>query len=410
MAARPILTTLFCNFLTGASLLGFTVAPAVSQSVSRQAPARATVPGVPFVSWAEMARVPYDHWDIRNPSYEASMRMVLAYWDEDLVTNEDFAAAAEGTREHWVLAEEASAEDLKSYLDQGIPFPVLLALTPRAHPLYQSFQAMIYLGRVRVNIPEGTMSGALGPMLPLGEVKKFAKLDVNPVTETVMMALRVMVGYDDDLEVWYMHDPSFGPALAVSYEDMEKMQAPVGHMFMALIPPDFEDIVATRKGSAPYRPRTADEMAAWEFVNGYAYSATGKRENGERRFRAGLAVPEISVGYRFLLDFELALTLSARGNHEEALFLAQEATRLVPDHPGPWRLTAELCQTLDKAGLEEIGAAAAELWPKLEADDEALGRAAEQLPSDFLINYLVPYRGWGGDPELAPSPGGSGDP
>jgi hypothetical protein len=367
-----------------------------------QQPSRVVVAGVPHVRWSEMALVPYTDWDHHNPSIEAVTRMILGYWNPDLVTTADYASAVENSEGYWQGGQAASADDLKRLLARGIPVLVLLPLTPHAHPLYKAYEVLIDLGVVSVKIPRGVASRALGSMLPLGEAKKFTGVSSNPLRESVTASWRVLIGYDDNLDEWYFHDPSFGPALAIPYNDMERMWAAVGKTFNALVPDSADQLVARRSRAAPYRERTADELAAWEFVNGYAYSATGDLKSGEARLRGGLAVPGVGPGYRFLLSYELAVTLNMRGKRDEALSLAQEAAQIIPDHPGPWHLIAELCKTARRADLVELGAAAAKRWPELQADHEALKRAAKAIPSDFLIDYLVPYRGWGGDPALGP--------
>ena len=66
------------------------------------------------------------------------------------------------------------------------------------------------------------------------------------------MSARVVIGYDDDRDVTILHDPTFGPAWEVSYQDFDDMWAPGGRTFAAVHPPDFEDIVAERSTAAAY--------------------------------------------------------------------------------------------------------------------------------------------------------------
>jgi tetratricopeptide (TPR) repeat protein len=239
-------------------------------------------------------------------------------------------------------------------------------------------------------------------MVLLREVQKFTKVGSNPLLETVTAAARVLVGYDDDLGVWYVHDPSFGPALEVSYTDMKLMQEPVDVRGIVFFPEHYQEIVALRQSAGAYRARTPAERAAWAYVNGYANAATGELKAAEARLRDGLAIADAGKGYQFLLRYELALVTFARGNKEEALTLAEEATRLVPEHPGPWRLISDVCDALSRPELKTARDDAAQRWPVLAKDQAAGERLAAALPADFLINYLVPYRGWGGDVKLSP--------
>jgi len=215
----------------------------------------------------------------------------------------------------------------------------------------------------------------------------------------------VIVGYDDDLKLWYLHDPSFGPALEVSYAEMDRMVQPEGRSAGALVPDDLEARVSARSRASQYRARGANELAAWEFVNGYAASGTGDLAEGERRFRAGLSIPDVSLGYRLLLTYELALSVANLGRSEEALGLARDAAHLVPDHSGPWHLMADLCRKTRDSKNVQLCSEAEGRWRSLDSDEAAHSRLAAVLPADFLINYLVPVRGWGGNPELAPATG-----
>jgi hypothetical protein len=134
-----------------------------------QLPRRALVLGVPFISWAEMARTPYESWNTRNPSYVAAPRMLLAYWDQTLASNADFERA---TREIKTTKALQTTDELKVHIARGIPVLVIAALTPRAHPLYLPFEIMVEHGRVRLDRcarADGSAEGS--PKVHQGRIK-----------------------------------------------------------------------------------------------------------------------------------------------------------------------------------------------------------------------------------------------
>jgi len=52
-------------------------------SLAAQA-ARVVIPGVPFISWEEAARLDYHDKSITNPSFPAALGMILRYWGQDV--------------------------------------------------------------------------------------------------------------------------------------------------------------------------------------------------------------------------------------------------------------------------------------------------------------------------------------
>lgn len=128
-------------------------------------PAQALVLGVPFISWETASELDYMNKDILNPSWAATAGMILQYWGQDLArlrTPEAVSAWAE-----WESGNARSLDDLKPWLDQGIPIIVTTGLTPVAHPLYDVARVAGILGVIPEDLvePRGPTSGLLDPMV-----------------------------------------------------------------------------------------------------------------------------------------------------------------------------------------------------------------------------------------------------
>ncbi|MDH4231815.1 MAG: hypothetical protein OEW04_07265, partial [Nitrospirota bacterium] len=193
-------------------------------------PAQVLIPGVPFISWQEAARIKYPDKNIVNPSIVASFGMVFKFLgkDEKLIESRDFAKSS-GLQ---VVSDKSSGKswtirDLKASLAQRHPVVVALPLTPMAHPLYFTFELFIKLGQIKgvaLNDKGRPRSNALGRMMSLEDLKKIAdQIEMNPIRESVLIAGRVVIGYNDDKKVFIVHDPTFGPAFEFSYDDFDKM-------------------------------------------------------------------------------------------------------------------------------------------------------------------------------------------
>ena len=202
-------------------------------------PSQALVPGVPFISFEDARDWERDdHLGMLNPSIPASMGMIWKYWGRELATlfdEEDEAAESD-----WVV-EGGQAENvdiLKQFICRGVPIGVsVTALTPYAHPI-----AELMSGHSFEN--EGPFSGVLGRMLALETIQELeGKVDGVTIKESVFMAVRVVIGYDDGKGVLIVHDPTFGPIWEVDYDDFEKMWEANGKMFMASHPPNYEVIL-----------------------------------------------------------------------------------------------------------------------------------------------------------------------
>src|SRR5262245_29110455 len=131
---------------------------------------RAFLPGVPYVSWNEAARLWFRERDLANPSSHAAFLMVLGYWGQHWALTEDRAAL-----QQWGIADRGTASSLgalKSFLDTGVPVIVPGAITPLAH----------FVNPAR-------SPGLLGTMQPF---------EASPGQwDPLLATFRVLLGYDD---------------------------------------------------------------------------------------------------------------------------------------------------------------------------------------------------------------------
>ena len=359
---------------------------------------RVLVTGVPFVSWHDAALVHHTNEQILNPSWIASIWMLRGHATGTLQTPAEFETALKlaGTAlPELTKLPGSSVDTIRHSIDEGVP--VLLTtmpLTSAAHPLYVAFVIGITLGQFP-KPRDGPRSGVLGPMISLDDLRQFTERSgTNPAAESVHLAARVVVGYDDERRVFLIHDPTFGPAWEVGYDDFERMWDVSTREGLVAIRPD-AGATAVARGDAPrYRPRSANERAAERFIAGYALSATGRTGEGEQQFREGLALEGVSVGYRHLLLVELALTLRARGHLEEAVDAARMAADLVPQNAVAWETLAELYGSSTRQGASALRKDAEKRVKKLNDDPRSQQQLAAALPSDFWVIPLAPWRGW----------------
>jgi hypothetical protein len=293
---------------------------------------RAFLPGVPYVSWNEAARLWFRERDLTNPSFHAAFLMVLGYWGQHWALTEDRAAL-----QQWGIADRGTASSLgalKSFIDAGVPVIVPGAITPFAH-----------------FVNPAPSPGLLGTMQPF---------EASPGQPDPLLAtFRVLIGYDDARRVVTLHDPTFGPAWTIDYDGFDRMWSLSNRTWMVMRPHDPRAIVAERQAAPPYRARTADEQAANDLVFALALSARGRDRDAANRLRQALTRPDISVGYRHLLRLELANYDVHRGRFRAAAEGADEAARLVPESPGPWSVAAEAYRRLGRAHDADAAAARA---------------------------------------------------
>jgi hypothetical protein len=359
---------------------------------------------VPFISWRESAQYKGEDSEIANPSIPATFSMLLEFWGKDrkLLDRADFDPESSGFK---VIAGNKdnktwTTNDVKSSLARGIPVLVSLPLTPMAHPLYSTFEFMVKLNQkigVELKDEGRPRSNALGRMLSLEEMQKIKEhLGTSPIQESVVMASRLVIGYDDDKKTFMVHDPSFGPVFELSYTDFDGMWAAVDRSYVTFFPDDLSQGKTYGRSATAYPTRTPDEKAATHFVYGYALDCLGRLDEGKEHFEKGLSIPMISKGYRFLLLFELALNLGERNDIPGAIEAAEKAKAILPEHQLPWGFLSQLYTISPDKGNRKKAKEAGKKAKTLEADEEAAKIVADTLPSDFFIEYLAGVRGWGG--------------
>lgn len=373
-------------------LVGCAVSTAPSGQ-SRGAAPPAIIPGVPFITWAEAARLEYRDKAILNPSFAASLGMILKYWGQDHLEllkrgGDEAVPTSPGG---WGVTEARAAkglDEVKSFVDRGIPVFVSPALTPTAHiPGPHVFGwAEIDPGLRRlIGEERGPRSGVLGRMLALDTFRRLEEGGRVTPWESVFVSSRVVIGYDDRQKVIILHDPSFGPAWQLGYDEFEKMWAAINRGYMAVYPPNYGDVLAKRSPASPYPVRTPDHQAAVHYVFGYALSSVGRVVDAEEQFRKGLAIPGIRNGYKHLLLFELALHQRTRGNTEEAIATAQKVIELLPQHHRPWEFLAQVYRSSFLPGWEQKAADAQRKAEALCSDSKAQNTVAKALAQEFFI-------------------------
>src|SRR2546423_1856220 len=188
--------------------LGVIASPLRGQA-THQLPPRALLTGVPFISWSEAASLDYANKNIVNPSIPASEGMVLKYWGRDLAALKD-----EETPRGWTqrAGDGGSVDSLKSDVSRGIPVIVCLAMTPIAHNPGPGAAAMMAMSDSTTRAPVeggGSASGVLGEMVALDTLRRWGQvLGAETLRESMFMACRVVIGYDEPRQVMILHDPS----------------------------------------------------------------------------------------------------------------------------------------------------------------------------------------------------------
>jgi tetratricopeptide (TPR) repeat protein len=232
----------------------------------------------------------------------------------------------------------------------------------------------------------GPASGAFGAWLPLEKYQELAKQGAPVTNESMVMASRVVIGYDDARRVLILHDPTFGPAWEVGYDDFWKMWNFLGEPFyIASYPPNYLQILAKKGPATPYL-RSSDNEAAVHYVYGYAWQSIGQPAAAEKEFRQGLALSGVGTAYDHLLNMELAVALKALGRPTEALPHARRATELMPQHSRAWDVLANILST-GGGGTAEAKKEAAEAEERMHTScsEENERVLAATLAQDFSL-------------------------
>jgi hypothetical protein len=291
-------------------------------------PAKAYIEGVPFVEWHDMRDAEFPNSDVVNPSYTASAEMMFRYWGGDFLAYSGTQAEYPG----WTSSGGANGrlEDLKSLLARGVPVHVSPATTPEAHRLYVVPKMCAAFQDVKYTAPRPA-SGALGEMIVLEAVDQLRAGGCETgLNDSVFLATRLLVGYDDERQVFVMHDPSLGPNLELGYEEFERMWRATAAKYWAVHPESIPVEAPARVGTV--RGRTSDDDAAVALFRAYGLEIAGRYAEAEPVLREALALEGLSAGRRHLLGLELAVTLNETGRCDEAISTARQANAQFGDY------------------------------------------------------------------------------
>jgi tetratricopeptide (TPR) repeat protein len=350
------------------------------------AQARFVLEGVPFVSWSEAADMEYPDKEVLNPSVAAALAMVGRYWG-----HESLVELMRDEADAWATVEnirDASLGDLKRALRTVGPIVVTPALTPWAHPLPDSIVMLMQAGALKTprQLRDPPTSRVLGMLGSFRTIQR-SKLPADPFLEARRMAARVVIGYDDDEETVLLHDPSFGPALEVSYAEFESMWRPAGAAYVTVLPKD--PAAEPARSSAPGLAASTDQRAVRHWVRGYALASIGEIDEAAGEYRRGLDLAGISAGCRHVLLVEMALVHREEGRNAAAIESARQAAEAVPEHYVGWMLLGNLYAESSRANAMTLAHEHTAEAERLMADDRALAVVAETLPRDLLLPWTA---------------------
>jgi tetratricopeptide (TPR) repeat protein len=349
-------------------------------------PAQHYIEGVPFVSWGEAANFEYPNRDVLNPSYSAASQMVWRYWGVQLdpATGWPAGELPEGS---YRSVEEASLDDLKHYLALDRPVEIFPAVTAHAHYLYITVKMLSMFSKDADYTLEqvGPTSGMLDEMVSIDAFMNAVSKGCpkNLISDSVYLAGRVVVGYDDTRSVMILHDPVFGPDWEVSYADFLQMWR---FVFNKMTVSQLDEVGFERQPAADAHPaRTADHDAAFALFNGYSLAAVNQLQAAEEELRRGLAIDGISLRYQHLLRVELGSLLMHTGRFDEAIRVLRQAIEIYPDYFRAWGELGNAYRDKRDRKSRRNAEAAYEMMKKL-CTNEKEGKVALELGKDFFVS------------------------
>jgi hypothetical protein len=374
---------------------GRTTSGAVGDTAARSP--KALLTGVPFIGFAEAARMrlPHEVLMFANPAHVACLAMMVENWGASRILLEQ-SGPTDLDRWQDSSGQAQSFEEIKALVSKGLPVMVIVALTPYGErfPDTAPNQEMAQ----KLGMAEGPRSGVLGRIVRFDDVPKIEReWGFDPLQEGMQLALfassRLVIGYDDQRGVVVLHDPTFGPAFEMRYEDFLLTWEPLGRRYDTVYPPDYAQRLAKKRLGTPYRQASPRERAALHYVYGYALNASGRAAEGAAEFRKGLAVQKIGRGYEHLLWLESGFALGALGDLVHAKEAAEQATASVPGDPVAWRLMAELYALSPGSDAAAKSQQAQDKADKLTADEGTRVGLSRVLPRDFWVMTLGHWAG-----------------
>ena len=367
--------------------LALIAATAVAQTETTEAlPAQHYIEGVPFVSWGEAADLEYPNRDVLNPSYMAASQMAWRYWGVQLdpIAGGPIDELPEGS---YLNVDEASLDDLKRHLALDRPVEIFPAVTAHAHYLYITVKMLSMFSKDADYALEqvGPTSGMLDEMVSVDAFMNAVSKGCpkNLISDSVYLAARVVVGYDDARGVVIIHDPVFGPDWEVSYEDFLQMWR---FVFNKMTVTRFDETGLERQPAEVAHPvRTPDHDAAFALFNGYSLAAVDKLQAAEAELRRGLAIENISMRYQHLLRVELGSLLTHTRRLDEAIEVLRRAIEIYPDHFRAWGELGNAYRDKRDRKSRRNAEAAYEMAKKL-CGTETEGKVALELGKDFFVS------------------------
>ena len=367
--------------------LAFVAAAAFAQSGSAEAlPASHYIEGVPFVSWGEAADFEYPNRNVLNPSYTAASQMVWHYWGVPLDPDTGWPREEIPDGAYQGI-DGASLDDLKRHLALDRPVEIMPAITAHAHYLYVTVKMLSMFSKdADYDLEQtGPTSGMLDEMVSIDAFMNAVSRGCpkNLISDSVYLAGRVVVGYDDARGVMIVHDPIFGPDWEVSYEDFLQMWR---FVFNKMTVSQFDEVGFERQPVAPaHPPRTPDHDAAFALFNGYSLAAVNKQKEAEAELRRGLAIEGISMRYQHLLRLELGSLMAHTRRLDEAIAVLHEAIEIYPDHFRAWGELGNAYRDKGDRKSRRKAETAYETMKKL-CTTETQGKVALELGKDFFVS------------------------
>jgi len=353
-------------------------------------PAKAYIEGVPFVAYREVRDAEFPDSNVLNPSFTAVAQMMYRYWGGDFITQAREKTVPAG----WTSSggEQAALADLKALLARGIPVHAAPSTTPHAHRLYLTPKLCGTFKPVGFARPHPA-TGALGEMISLGAVEELRAGGCGVgLNDSVILASKLLIGYDDERQVFVMHDPSLGPDLELGYEEFERMWRATEAKFWARHP---EQIPGNPPGRVEtVRARTVDDDAAVALFRAYGLEVIGDYRQAESVLREALGAEGLSHARRHQLLLELAVSLNETGRCDEAIEAAREANAEFGDYAIAHRVLAFLLACSgERAAKKEAKRENARAERLCGADVQR--RVADELGHDFEVMGCKQERlGW----------------
>ena len=348
-------------------------------------PARHYIEGVPFVGWGEAADLNYPNKDILNPSYPAASQMVWRYWGVRLDASTGWPVD-EIKKGAYLSVDKASLDDLRRHVALDRPVEIWPAITAHAHFLYITIKLMAKFSKdADYDLEQpGPTSGLLDEMVSIDDFMHAVSRGCpkRMINDSVFIAARVVVGYDDTRQIVIIHDPVFGPDWEVSYDDFLQMWRFADN---AMAVPTFDEVGFERQPDEQAHPvRTADHDAAFALINGYSLAAVNRLAAAEAELRRGLALEGASMRYQHLLRLELGSLLGKTKRREEAIRLLREAVDIYPDYFRAWGELGNVYQTYRNRESQRNARKAFDAMNKL-CTTEIERRVAKDLGQDYYV-------------------------